>query len=504
MDNSRRETLLIIQTHTEGRKCTLDFHVATRSCEAGSGCLFPHVTATQWVADSPESLAWGQEKAENTMSVHILSLKITLQHRLRRIKIRSGAVSRRERERRREKGRQGNGQGWVASDTATRPQPPASSRGEGGGSFAGLEFKIKRREREREREREEKRRRRAGEQIPGRGGEGRDSCRRVRWMSSTCLSFGGEPWQGGGCERSLHDGEHQEFPAAEEHTKYQSARESGGEQGAGGSGGLGTTRGQGAEGLGALGGGEVGGGGPGASVLFPSVCLSVGFFRSLFEGRARPEAGGALRCCLAAAGPSPPCSPPPPQHGFGIFWGFYVFSSLLSPPLPSLPPVIWRGAGGRGVGDAGGHGVGDTGGRGVGDAGGRGEPGPHPAPCTSPTGLNPAQASAWKDGHIPVGTTFGVPRCERFARRPSSRSLLFLARVGPAGLNKPKSHRGRAAEPRRRGEAASRCRLTSPLAAPPASRSAPGAPSGMLGGRRGGEIRGGIEQRRIQVARRSL
>lgn len=99
MDNSRRETLLIIQTHTEGRKCTLDFHVATRSCEAGSGCLFPHVTATQWVADSPESLAWGQEKAENTMSVHILSLKITLQHRLRRIKIRSGAVSRRERER---------------------------------------------------------------------------------------------------------------------------------------------------------------------------------------------------------------------------------------------------------------------------------------------------------------------------------------------------------------------------------------------------------------------
>lgn len=114
MDNSRRETLLIIQTHTEGRKCTLDFHVATRSCEAGSGCLFPHVTATQWVADSPESLAWGQEKAENTMSVHILSLKITLQHRLRRIKIRSGAVSRRE-EDEEGKARQGNGRSWAAS-----------------------------------------------------------------------------------------------------------------------------------------------------------------------------------------------------------------------------------------------------------------------------------------------------------------------------------------------------------------------------------------------------
>lgn len=114
MDNSQRETLLIIQTHTEGRKCTLDFHVATRSCEAGSGCLFPHVTATQWVADSPESLAWGQEKAENTMSVHILSLKITLQHRLRRIKIRSGAVSRRE-EDEEGKARQGNGRSWAAS-----------------------------------------------------------------------------------------------------------------------------------------------------------------------------------------------------------------------------------------------------------------------------------------------------------------------------------------------------------------------------------------------------
>lgn len=132
MDNSQRETLLIIQTHTEGRKCTLDFHVATRSCEAGSGCLFPHVTATQWVADSPESLAWGQEKAENTMSVHILSLKITLQHRLRRIKIRSGAVSRRE-EDEEGKGRQGNGRGWAASVPG----------GEGKGAcFAGLEFKI--------------------------------------------------------------------------------------------------------------------------------------------------------------------------------------------------------------------------------------------------------------------------------------------------------------------------------------------------------------------------
>lgn len=127
MDNSRRETLLIIQTHTEGRKCTLDFHVATRSCEAGSGCLFPHVTATQWVADSPESLAWGQEKAENTMSVHILSLKITLQHRLRRIKIRSGAVSRRG-EDGEGKGRQGNGRGWAASDPAE----------EGGGLFCGI------------------------------------------------------------------------------------------------------------------------------------------------------------------------------------------------------------------------------------------------------------------------------------------------------------------------------------------------------------------------------
>lgn len=63
MDNSQRETLLIIQTHTEGRKCTLASPAATRSSEAGAGCLFPHVTATQWVADSPERLAPGQEKS---------------------------------------------------------------------------------------------------------------------------------------------------------------------------------------------------------------------------------------------------------------------------------------------------------------------------------------------------------------------------------------------------------------------------------------------------------
>ncbi|XP_035201646.1 uncharacterized protein LOC118177747 [Oxyura jamaicensis] len=250
-------------------------------------------------------------------------------------------------------------------------------------------------------------------------------------MSSTCLSFGGEPWQGGGCERSLHDGEHQEFPAAEEHTKYQSARESGGEQGAGGSGGLGTSRGQGAEGLGAWGGGEAGGGGGGGDLalrcFFHLFACRWVFFRSLFEGRARPEAGGALRCCLAAAGPSPPCPPPPPQHGFGIFWGFCVFSSLLSPPFPCFPPVIWHGAGERGVGDT----------------GGRGEPGPHPrTPHLSQGAESCFRDQPGRTGTSPQAPPSGCPSsashtCERLARRPSSLSLLFLAHLGPDGLNKP-------------------------------------------------------------------
>lgn len=83
-------------------------------------------------------------------------------------------------------------------------------------------------------------------------------------------------WRGAAAGRGmLHDGEHQEFPAAEEHTKYQSARASGGEQGAGegarsGAGGRGGCRapanqcGQGAAGQ---------WGEPGALGLLLSLCL---------------------------------------------------------------------------------------------------------------------------------------------------------------------------------------------------------------------------------------
>lgn len=71
------------------------------------------------------------------MSVHILSLKITLQHRLRRIKIRSGAVLAKRGRRRGEKA----GRGMAG---AGRLQTP---RGEKGGVFCkGWELKIKKAE----------------------------------------------------------------------------------------------------------------------------------------------------------------------------------------------------------------------------------------------------------------------------------------------------------------------------------------------------------------------
>lgn len=173
-----------------------------------------------------------------------------------------------------------------------------------------------------------KRERRSGEQRANprrlRGGE-RFLCRRVRGMSSTCLSFGGEPWQGGGC--SLHDGEHQEFPAAEEHTNEQSARESGGERGAGGSG---AGSGQGAAGAG-LGGGRCWMGG------VPSALHWVGGFSSF------PLAVGKL---MVPCGAAPPPCPPLPARLRDIL-GLLRLSSLL------FPPVLWRGAGGRGVDDVG-------------------------------------------------------------------------------------------------------------------------------------------------------
>lgn len=168
-----------------------------------------------------------------------------------------------------------------------------------------------------------KRERRSGEQRANprrlRGGE-RFLRRRVRGMSSTCLSFGGEPWQGGGC--SLHDGEHQEFPAAEEHTNEQSARESGEERGAGGSG---AGSGQGAAGAGLGGGGEGGdGGGGGGSICVPGVGL--GFF---FFSVGCWEADGALRSGPAAL-------PSPPSAASGYFGAFYVF--------PPFFPLRFSGA----------------------------------------------------------------------------------------------------------------------------------------------------------------
>lgn len=73
------------------------------------------------------------------MSVHILSLKITLQHRLRRIKIRSGAVSRREGDR--GKGRRGTARAGLLSAVT------ASEGREEGAHFAGVENKKGEKER---------------------------------------------------------------------------------------------------------------------------------------------------------------------------------------------------------------------------------------------------------------------------------------------------------------------------------------------------------------------
>lgn len=175
-----------------------------------------------------------------------------------------------------------------------------------------------------------KRERRSGEQRANprrlRGGE-RFLRRRVRGMSSTCLSFGGEPWQGGGC--SLHDGEHQEFPAAEEHTNEQSARESGEERGAGGSG---AGSGQGAAGAG-LGGAERGGMVGGAGV--PSACLVLGWGFSSF-----PLAVGKL---MVPCGAAPPPSPPLPVRLRDILG---LFTSFL-PSFPSGSLARCRGTRGR-------------------------------------------------------------------------------------------------------------------------------------------------------------
>lgn len=93
------------------------------------------------------------------------------------------------------------------------------------GCFAGLELKIieGKKNNKGEREGEE------GEVNPVFGRGAMAAVLAVRHMTVLWRGAG----QGGGCKRRLHDGEHQEFPAAEEHTKYQNARASGGEQGAG-------------------------------------------------------------------------------------------------------------------------------------------------------------------------------------------------------------------------------------------------------------------------------
>lgn len=119
--------------------------------------------------------------------------------------------------------------------------------------------------------------------------------------------------QGGGCERRLHDGEHQEFPAAEEHTKYQNARASGGEQGAGrewggGGGGMqraGNNRRGEQRGQGAACGGDLG---PwGFSQLFPWIFLAAFLHLTV---------------------------PHVPEQGFEIFGEFYVFPPFFSPFFP--------------------------------------------------------------------------------------------------------------------------------------------------------------------------
>lgn len=221
-----------------------------------------------------------------------------------------------------------------------------------------------------------KRERRSGEQRANprrlRGGE-RFLRRRVRGMSSTCLSFGGEPWQGGGC--SLHDGEHQEFPAAEEHTNEQSARESGEERGAGGSG---AGSGQGAAGAG-LGGAERGGMvvGGGGSICVPGVGL--GFF---FFSVGCWEADGALR-----SGPAALPSPPLPVRLRDILG---LFTSFL-PSFPSGSLARCRGTRGRQR-------------RGV-------RTGPHPTSHLSPSYMpHPASPISYPRARIPhpMGSDVGV------------------------------------------------------------------------------------------------
>lgn len=177
--------------------------------------------------------------------------------------------------------------------------------------------------------------------------------------------------------------------------------------------------------------------------------------------------------------------------GFGVFWRFYVF-----------PPVVWRGAGGQG---------------------GRWDGGSHRAPASP---MEPGAArrtgTSLRDGVPGARGPSGGPAVAAAARGAvaappthatslpggSLAALPLLPGPGWVKTQQPQIARQGLGAPE--AGAASRCSPTSPSsAATPGSpciqllaASSP-APPGCWGGRRGGEIRGGILQCRIQVARRS-
>lgn len=249
----------------------------------------------------------------------------------------------------------------------------------------------------------------------------------------------------------------------------------------------------------------MGGTGGGNLALRGFFQLFAFIFLLLFEG-------GAPAVLPAPAGPPARSLP---KRGFGVFWGFYVF---ILPPPPWLSGAV---PGMRGAVTAG-CGVPQTPASPTGPdpgSGNREQPGEWAHPCGTvswesgdPCGGAPpcrqgGQTLPGQESRAPRSHGSASHTCNEFARRPLA-ALLLLPGPGWVKHNNPKSPGRLRAPPGRR------CIQVQPDLSllrgqprlPPASSSwlHPALlPRGCWGGRRGGEIRGGILQCRIQVARRS-
>lgn len=173
-----------------------------------------------------------------------------------------------------------------------------------------------------------------------------------------------------------------------------------------------------------------------------SICVPVG---GGFSARFL-KAGIGRRLAVPCGAASPPRAPrrpallPLPSTALGYFGAFTSFPDLLSPP--SSPAFPWLS--GAALGDVGSAMPGDVGLVTPGDVGSQGHI-LHPKPLSR--GRIPLGNQPGRTGASPRAPPWGCPSsawhmCERFARRPSSRSLLFLTRLGPVGLNNPKGTGG--------------------------------------------------------------